>query len=194
MKQLIRKFRWELFRVFHPKIITIKPTFRCNQNCKDCIVNKSIGKRPIFNEISVQDWLDIIFKEKAKIVNISGGEPLIYRDLPILVNTLIKKGYIVSIFTNLKSLDGLSIKPSWRVIFRATYHDNGTQDRLLNFMMNLWRYRSRFYVQVIELETNFIEGSIIKIKKDTQSSDYVEIYAPDGRKAYSHTELEKLSN
>lgn len=85
-----------------PYAITILPTFRCNLKCKMCPLSKGLRN---MNELDIDAWkkiIDIICKSfiiKPR-VHISGGEPLLYKDIVQLIQYISSKGLKCSMTTN----------------------------------------------------------------------------------------------
>jgi len=84
-----------------PNAVVIKPTLKCVANCKHCE-----GRLKDFeskNLLEINEYISF-FKDLVdlgcKYLCISGGEPLIYKDLLKLVDVATQLGLIVSINTN----------------------------------------------------------------------------------------------
>ena len=61
-----------------PKRVIVEITDRCNFNCIHCFANKNDS------ELKISSWkkiFDNICKEKIQSITITGGEPLLYKDL-----------------------------------------------------------------------------------------------------------------
>jgi radical SAM protein with 4Fe4S-binding SPASM domain len=83
---------------------TFEPTFRCNLNCVHCYVNQPAGSRAarrrelptariltLIDEIAEAGCLSLLF---------TGGEPLLRPDFPALYLHAVRRGLLVSVFTN----------------------------------------------------------------------------------------------
>ena len=186
----LRKLLFEYVKTHgNTKYVGIKPSFKCNQHCSYCIVEKTLGKKPRFKEMLWSDWLPIIEAEKPKMITISGGEPMIYPGIVNLVNELVRRKYLVLILTNLSSRKGLKIKRSWRVVLNATYHKEYSLDR---FLQNRQLYRKKFFVKTIEIGTfKAIPDSESRPLVDKQLCNWCVRYSPDGRKFICDVDLEK---
>ena len=191
------KYRWELTKkLFGGKVIAIKPTMRCNLKCPYCAVNMAKGRAPLYSQKRYSFWIDVINREKPKLVVISGGEPTLYPHLHKIVNYCIKKRILVQLVTNLTTTYELSkITPSWRVILLSTYHPAAG---LKNFLENYETLKNRFFITVRELrpkgsdmKPRFITWAKVKQIYTEQSDDYMIIYAPDGTKYHSCRELDE---
>lgn len=71
----------------------------CNLRCNYCdtkyALDENVGK-----EMSIKEILEEVDKFNVKNITITGGEPLIHKDIEILIDLLIKNGYRVNIETN----------------------------------------------------------------------------------------------
>lgn len=167
------KLRYELYKKLKGgKTITIKPTVRCNLDCDYCSMEWLERKK--FKEVGYMEWVRLIEKIKPTVVNISGGEPMLYNDITDLINGLVKRKYLISIVSNLTVYREL--KKSWRIVFYATYHK---QAPLEFFKFRLSGYRKRFHVSVWEFGEQMIKGSKKKKLKTKPNMEKVEVYAPD---------------
>ena len=83
----------------YPMVLMLEPLFRCNLACQGC--GKIDYPSEILNQrISVEDALAAADECGAPIVAIAGGEPLLHREMPQIVEGLIKKGKYVILCTN----------------------------------------------------------------------------------------------
>jgi hopanoid biosynthesis associated radical SAM protein HpnH len=83
----------------YPMVLMLEPLFRCNLACSGC--GKIDYPSEILNQrISVADALHAADECGAPIVAIAGGEPLLHREMPQIVEGLIKKGKYVILCTN----------------------------------------------------------------------------------------------
>jgi hopanoid biosynthesis associated radical SAM protein HpnH len=83
----------------YPMVLMLEPLFRCNLACQGC--GKIDYPSEILNQrISVEDALLAADECGAPIVAIAGGEPLLHREMPQIVEGLIKKGKYVILCTN----------------------------------------------------------------------------------------------
>jgi hopanoid biosynthesis associated radical SAM protein HpnH len=111
-----------------PLVLMLEPLFQCNLECAGC------GKIAYSNDIlrqrlSVQECLDAVDECGAPVVAIPGGEPLIHKEMPEIVNKILAKGKLVSLCTNAillaKRLD--EFIPSPFLMFSV--HLDGLQER-----------------------------------------------------------------
>jgi hopanoid biosynthesis associated radical SAM protein HpnH len=83
----------------YPLVLMLEPLFRCNLACAGC------GKIDYPDEIldqrlSVADSLHAIDECGAPVVVLAGGEPLLHRELPEIVEGALAKGKYVTVCTN----------------------------------------------------------------------------------------------
>jgi MoaA/NifB/PqqE/SkfB family radical SAM enzyme len=84
--------------------LVIKPELRCTANCPTCTLRRELHKK-IFKQrqLTIDEWKDFFFqadRQGVKRLDISGGEPTLYADLPELVSEAKKYGWFVQINTN----------------------------------------------------------------------------------------------
>jgi len=79
-----------LGRKRYPLVLMLEPLFRCNLACAGC--GKIDYPAEILNKrISVQEALDAANECGAPVVSIAGGEPLLHKELPEIVDRLINE-------------------------------------------------------------------------------------------------------
>ena len=72
-------------------------TTGCNLKCSYCDTTFAYEEGKDF---SVDDLMVIVENYNTKFIEITGGEPLLQEDTPILIERLLKRGYNVSVETN----------------------------------------------------------------------------------------------
>jgi hopanoid biosynthesis associated radical SAM protein HpnH len=83
----------------YPLVLMLEPLFRCNLACAGC--GKIDYPDPILNKrLSVEECLDSVDECGAPVVVIAGGEPLLHKDLPEIVNGVIARGKFAIVCTN----------------------------------------------------------------------------------------------
>lgn len=112
----------------YPLVLMLEPLFRCNLACAGC--GKIDYPDEILNRrISVEDALQAVDECGAPIVSIAGGEPLLHKELPQIVEGMIARGKYVYLCTNAlllkKRID--DYKPSPFLTF--SIHLDGNRDR-----------------------------------------------------------------
>ena len=94
-----------------PTLVAIKPTLRCMANCLHCNPRKKSFTRE--REMTLEEY-DELFKKLKKLgtqqICISGGEPLVYRNIIELVRIITRNGLKASLNTNGWSLSTKKFK------------------------------------------------------------------------------------
>ena len=88
-----------LGRPKYPLVLMLEPLFRCNLACSGC--GKIDYPKEILNQrLSVEECISSVEECGAPIVSIPGGEPLIHKEMPEIVDQLIKRKKFVYLCTN----------------------------------------------------------------------------------------------
>lgn len=88
-----------LGRQRYPLVLMLEPLFRCNLACAGC--GKIDYPDHILNKrISVEEAMSAIDECGAPIVSIAGGEPLIHKEMPQMVDGFLKRRKYVYLCTN----------------------------------------------------------------------------------------------
>lgn len=83
----------------YPLALMLEPLFRCNLACSGC--GKIDYPDPILNQrLSVQQCLEAVDECGAPVVSIAGGEPLLHKDMPQIVQGIIERRKFVYLCTN----------------------------------------------------------------------------------------------
>lgn len=83
----------------YPLVLMLEPLFRCNLACAGC--GKIDYPDPILNKrLSVEECLDAVDQCGAPVVAIAGGEPLLHKEMPQIVEGILARGKIVILCTN----------------------------------------------------------------------------------------------
>jgi hopanoid biosynthesis associated radical SAM protein HpnH len=83
----------------YPLVLMLEPLFRCNLACAGC--GKIDYPDKILNQrLSVEQCLEAVDECGAPVVSIAGGEPLIHKDLPKVVEGIIARKKFVYLCTN----------------------------------------------------------------------------------------------
>jgi hopanoid biosynthesis associated radical SAM protein HpnH len=83
----------------YPLVLMLEPLFRCNLACAGC--GKIDYPDEILNQrISVADALQAVDECGAPVVSIAGGEPLLHRELPKIVEGIVARRKFVYLCTN----------------------------------------------------------------------------------------------
>ena len=111
----------------YPLVLMLEPLFRCNLACAGC--GKIDYPDEILNQrLSVADCLAAVDECGAPVVSIAGGEPLLHREMPKVVEGIIARKKFVYLCTNAllmeKKID--QYKPS--PFFVWSVHLDGDQE------------------------------------------------------------------
>ena len=83
----------------YPLVLMLEPLFKCNLACAGC--GKIDYPKEILNQrLSVDQCIEAAEECGAPIISIPGGEPLIHKEMPIIVEELIKRKKFVYLCTN----------------------------------------------------------------------------------------------
>ncbi|MBV8536515.1 MAG: adenosyl-hopene transferase HpnH [Alphaproteobacteria bacterium] len=128
----------------YPLVLMLEPLFRCNLACAGC--GKIDYPDEILNQrLSVEECLEAVDECGAPVVAIAGGEPLLHRELPRIVEGITARKKFVYLCTNAllmeKRLDQFEPNPffAWDVhldgdrgMHDAAVCQPGTYDRAVN--------------------------------------------------------------
>lgn len=83
----------------YPLVLMLEPLFRCNLSCRGC---GKIDYPPeiLDQRLSVQQCIDAVEECGAPMVSIPGGEPLLHKEMPEIVEALIARKKYVILCTN----------------------------------------------------------------------------------------------
>jgi hopanoid biosynthesis associated radical SAM protein HpnH len=112
----------------YPLVLMLEPLFRCNLACAGC--GKIDYPEDILNRrLSVEECLQAVDECGAPIVSIPGGEPLIHKEMPAIVEGIVQRKKFVYLCTNAlllkKRMD--DYKPSPYLTFSV--HLDGNRER-----------------------------------------------------------------
>ena len=94
-------------KIEKPKRVIVEITDRCNFKCIHCFANKKDL------ELKVSSWkriFEVITKEKIQSITITGGEPLLYKDLFVLLKQVKIRKTLLSLDTNASLINEQNIK------------------------------------------------------------------------------------
>jgi hopanoid biosynthesis associated radical SAM protein HpnH len=104
----------------YPLVLMLEPLFRCNLACAGC--GKIDYPAPILNQrLSVEECLQAVDECGAPVVAVAGGEPLLHKEMPQIIEGILKRKKFVYLCTNAllleKKLDLFKPNPyfSWDV-------------------------------------------------------------------------------
>ena len=93
-----------LGRKRYPLVLMLEPLFKCNLACAGC--GKIDYPDPILNKrLSVAECLDAVEECGAPVVAIAGGEPLLHKEMPEIVEKILARGKIIILCTTALLLD-----------------------------------------------------------------------------------------
>ncbi|MGQ9464110.1 MAG: radical SAM protein [bacterium] len=86
------------YRSLPPETINIFPTFRCNLKCEMCFIKYA----KVEDELEIKDWFHIIdsIKRFHPRIHISGGEPLVFKDIMKIIEYIKHNDLLLNITTN----------------------------------------------------------------------------------------------
>lgn len=87
----------------YPTVLMLEPLYTCNLACLGCSVERHTGK--LKDRIPLEKCFQAVDDCGAPIINLCGGEPTLYPELPQLVHGLIERGKYVLCCTNALLLD-----------------------------------------------------------------------------------------
>ena len=158
-------------------------TFRCNYYCNYCNMTIPSGKWPKSEEKTIREWMNFLktFPLKIKEVNVSGGEPTLIKGLPGHINWMLKKGYFVTLYTNLTNPKVINrINPSFRFRVLTTYHHHAEKEQ---FEKTYRVLSEKYRVDIDEIGKKYLKDSKLKLfdsKKTMANSIYKRLRAaPD---------------
>ncbi|MEW6062904.1 MAG: radical SAM protein [Nanoarchaeota archaeon] len=110
-------------------------SYNCNMKCGFCCVNKH--KKAWTPELNTKEALQVVDQLKelgTKIINFSGGEPLLRKDIDILIKHIKKKGMNVFVSTNGSVLKENADKVMDADVVRISLDNVGREhDKLRNY-------------------------------------------------------------
>jgi hopanoid biosynthesis associated radical SAM protein HpnH len=112
----------------YPLVLMLEPLFQCNLECAGC------GKIDYSDEIlrkrmSVDDALKAVDECGAPVVSIPGGEPLIHKELPRIVEGIMARKKFVYLCTNALLLERKIDEYRPSPYFTWSVHLDGNRDR-----------------------------------------------------------------
>lgn len=152
IKFYILRSKWNPFRK-RGIILNITPSFKCNFNCWYCAVNTKKGIKVADKGYKTAlEWFNYIdtFPVKIAVVEISGGEPTLYKEFVELVIGLLKRGLFVYIYTNLSNPDVLMKLPKTNhLLLNPTYHKGQINPTVFLENYNMLKSKQRMYIDEI---------------------------------------------
>src|SRR5580700_1911413 len=88
-----------LGRKRYPLVLMLEPLFRCNLACAGC--GKIDYPPEILNQrLSLAQCMEAVDECGAPVVAIAGGEPLLHKEMPQIVEGALKRGKFIYLCTN----------------------------------------------------------------------------------------------
>jgi hopanoid biosynthesis associated radical SAM protein HpnH len=112
----------------YPLVMELEPLFQCNLACAGC--GKIQHTADVLRKrLSVEDCLAAVEECGAPVISIAGGEPLVYDDLPRLIDELIARKKVVIVCTNALLLEKKIEKFKPSSYFTWMVHLDGLRER-----------------------------------------------------------------
>ena len=89
-----------------PIVAVFEVCLRCNSSCGYCDLPLNVGRYEMTRQ-EIRQVFTSLYQEGLRFLFIQGGEPLIRKDLPEILEDLVNIGYSVTLITN-----GTLLKPS----------------------------------------------------------------------------------
>ena len=83
----------------YPLVLMLEPSFRCNLACRGCGKIK-FPEEVLKRRLSIDECLSAIDECGAPVVSIAGGEPLLIKDMPEIVNGFVQRKKFIYLCTN----------------------------------------------------------------------------------------------
>jgi len=162
-----------------PLLAVFQVNLRCNSACGYCNLPLNAGRYEMTREEIRRVFADL-YRDGLRFVFLQGGEPLLRRDLPEILEDLAGIGFLITVITNgtkltadlLKRFDQLSVSLSISLdtLDRARYLQIRGGDQLPQVLAGLdllRQYRSPKFLTCIVSEINRDEvGTVVKFARD----------------------------
>ncbi len=162
-----------------PLLAVFQVNLRCNSACGYCNLPLNAGRYEMTREEIRRVFADL-YRDGLRFVFLQGGEPLLRRDLPEILEDLAGIGFLITVITNgtkltadlLKRFDQLSVSLSVSLdtLDRTRYLQIRGGDQLPQVLAGLdllRQYRSPKFLTCIVSEINRDEvGTVVKFARD----------------------------
>lgn len=112
----------------YPLVLMLEPLFRCNLACAGC-GKIDYPKQILDQRLSYEECMAAIDECGAPTVSIAGGEPLIHKDMPRIVQGFIRRKKFVYLCTNALLLRKRMQDYSPSIYLTFSIHLDGNRDR-----------------------------------------------------------------
>jgi MoaA/NifB/PqqE/SkfB family radical SAM enzyme len=149
-----------------PLLTVFQVNLRCNSNCGYCNLPLNVGRYEMTREEIKRIFADL-YRKGLRFVFVQGGEPLLRRDLPEVLEDLVEIGFLVTVITNgtklttdlVRRFDQLSVSLSVSLdtLDRARYRQIRGADQLPHVLAGLdllRQYRSPKFLTCIVSDVN----------------------------------------
>ena len=158
----------------------------CNLRCPYCDTKYSY-ENPKYEELTVDEIVSYVEEMKARNVTLTGGEPLLAKDIDILINELSKRGYRIELETN-GSIDISKYYGIKGVVFTLDYKGPSS---LMENQMNLDNYKYIGKNDVVKFVCG-TEQDLIKAKEIILKYKLNEISNPFISPMFGEINLERI--
>lgn len=121
------------------KLVTFIRTYGCDLRCSYCDSMYALEGMD-YIEMDIPTILDKCKELKNKCITLTGGEPLIHKDVDILINELLKEGYEVNIETNGATDISRFITNSNKLFFTIDYKTPFSKMENKMYMDNFYKH------------------------------------------------------
>ena len=165
--EIFKSIDGEGIRVGYP--VTFIRLAGCNLRCNYCDTKYSYENEK-FTEMTPQEIYNRVYKLGGRRITLTGGEPLIHKDVKVLVDLLIDKGYEVNIETN-GSVD-ITLFLDKHTIITMDYKcaGSGMEDKML--LDNISKLRKLDVLKFVVSDDNDLD-TVQRIYQNTKATVYI---------------------
>ena len=165
--EIFKSIDGEGIRVGYP--VTFIRLAGCNLRCNYCDTKYSYEDEK-FTEMTPQEIYIKVYKLGGKRITLTGGEPLIHKDVKVLVDLLIQKGYEVNIETN-GSVD-ITLFLDKHTIITMDYKcaSSDMEDKML--LDNISKLRKQDVLKFVVSDDNDLD-TVQRIYQNTKATVYI---------------------
>ena len=165
--EIFKSIDGEGIRVGYP--VTFIRLAGCNLRCNYCDTKYSYENEK-FTEMTPQEIYNRVYKLGGRRITLTGGEPLIHKDVKVLVDLLIDKGYEVNIETN-GSVD-ITLFLDKHTIITMDYKcaSSDMEDKML--LDNISKLRKQDVLKFVVSDGNDLD-TVQRIYQNTKATVYI---------------------